>query len=181
MKQNVLLLLLLLLSKRSKNECSLCIEITYTVRTKAVRLGRRCCLSLLSSSPPRIFRAPLIVFNHCYDVLFSYNKPITILLIRLFITELFITLDDDDKYNPLFKQFVELIKWIWHIDRIEIDKCNYGTPTSLVFDSYRGRFKKMKITHIIQEYMYHLELKIFGNERLGRSSFIQLKGTVELT
>ena len=124
---------------------------------------------------------PLIVFNHCYDVLFSYNKPITILLIRLFITELFITLDDDDKYNPLFKQFVELIKWIWHIDRIEIDKCNYGTPTSLVFDSYRGRFKKMKITHIIQEYMYHLELKIFGNERLGRSSFIQLKGTVELT
>ena len=38
--------------------------------------------------------------------------------------------------------------------------------------------KKMKITHIIQECMYHLKLKIFGNERLGRSSFIQLKRTV---
>ena len=38
--------------------------------------------------------------------------------------------------------------------------------------------KKMKITHIIQECIYHLKLKIFGNERLGRSSFIQLKRTV---
>ena len=38
--------------------------------------------------------------------------------------------------------------------------------------------KKMKITNIIQECMYHLKLKIFGNERLGRSSFIQLKRTV---
>ena len=38
--------------------------------------------------------------------------------------------------------------------------------------------KKMKITHIIAECMYHLKLKVFGNERLGRSSFIQLKRTI---
>ena len=38
--------------------------------------------------------------------------------------------------------------------------------------------KKTKITHIIEDCMYHLKLKIFVNERLGRTSFIQLKRTV---
>ncbi|OEU07148.1 hypothetical protein FRACYDRAFT_251631 [Fragilariopsis cylindrus CCMP1102] len=38
--------------------------------------------------------------------------------------------------------------------------------------------KRMKITHIIRECMYHLKLKIFGNETLGRSSFIQLKRSI---
>ena len=38
--------------------------------------------------------------------------------------------------------------------------------------------KRMKITHIIRECMYNLKLKIFGNERLGRSSFIQLKRAI---
>ena len=37
--------------------------------------------------------------------------------------------------------------------------------------------KKTRIEHIIQESIYHLKVKIFGNERLGLSSFIQLKRT----
>ena len=37
--------------------------------------------------------------------------------------------------------------------------------------------KKKRIEHIIKESIYHLKVKIFGNERLGHSSFIQLKWT----
>ena len=37
--------------------------------------------------------------------------------------------------------------------------------------------KKERIEHIIQESIYHHKVKIFGNERLGLSSFIQLKRT----
>ena len=37
--------------------------------------------------------------------------------------------------------------------------------------------KKKRIKHIIQESIYQLKVNIFGNERLGLSSFIQLKPT----
>ena len=41
-------------------------------------------------------------------------------------------------------------------------------------------YKKRQIEHIIQvqESIYHLKVKIFGNKRLGLSSFIQLKQTI---
>ena len=39
-------------------------------------------------------------------------------------------------------------------------------------------YKKRQIEHIIQGSIYHLKVKIFGNKRLGLSSFIQLKRTI---
>ena len=52
------------------------------------------------------------------------------------------------------------------------------TPLEVYFNAGTAAQKKKKTTHIIQECMYHLKLKIFGNETLGRSSFIQLKRTI---
>jgi hypothetical protein len=58
-------------------------------------------------------------------------------------------------------------------------ECPTDNAISVYFgDNANAARKRLKITHIIQECMYHLKLKIFGNERLGRSSFIQLKRTI---
>jgi hypothetical protein len=47
--------------------------------------------------------------------------------------------------------------------------CPDDHTVDVYFNAGTAAQKRMKITHIIQECMYHLKLKIFGNERLGRS------------
>jgi hypothetical protein len=72
------------------------------------------------------------------------------------------------------------------IDKIEDQKirdeirtdCPDDATIEAYFTAGTAAQKKKKITHIIEECMYHLKLKIFGNEALGRSSFIQLKRTI---
>ena len=59
------------------------------------------------------------------------------------------------------------------------DKCPVDNAIAIYFGNAASvARKKLKITHIIAECMYHLKLKVFGNKRLGKSSFIQLKRTI---
>ncbi|OEU11608.1 hypothetical protein FRACYDRAFT_244725 [Fragilariopsis cylindrus CCMP1102] len=62
-------------------------------------------------------------------------------------------------------------------DDIRVE-CPDDATIAVYFNAGTAAQKRKKITHIIQECMYHLKLKIFGNEMLGRSSFIQLKRTI---
>ncbi|OEU21421.1 hypothetical protein FRACYDRAFT_235044 [Fragilariopsis cylindrus CCMP1102] len=58
------------------------------------------------------------------------------------------------------------------------DDCPDDATIDAYFNAGNAAQKRKKITHIIRECMYHLKLKIFGNETLGRSSFIQLKRSI---
>ena len=58
------------------------------------------------------------------------------------------------------------------------DACPDDATIDVYFNAGTAAQKRVKISHIIRECMYHLKLKIFGNERLGRSSFIQLKRAI---
>jgi len=62
--------------------------------------------------------------------------------------------------------------------REEIQAMNDNQIRTYVAANGAAQMKKLRIKHIIQEAIHCLKIKIFGNERLGLQSYVQLKRTM---